>query len=416
MHTQKMADGTFKVTLEAPRDPASGKRKQITRRRKTKREAIRAAEEEYDRRVARFGAWGNLETDRLTFRRVAEMFLEEYRQKEKLSTYTSRKTNMNKVFEYFDQIEITKINHKMCQHMIDDMLLNKAYSRNYTQSAKGTLNLVMKYAMRNGILDVNPAVGCVYPKMLVTVEELEREDYFETSLSKSEIRRLLKEFDSKRLNYKDSYEFYQVMYYTGMRPGEVMALKYDDFDFKKNEVRVTKTLFNPDDKKRGHTLLPPKNNKARRISFSPKLAEVIKPLIAKKKQMKAVFGDQYIDEKFLFCDHFGDPYKHGLNGKRFKKAAQAVNIDTDIFKPHSFRHAHVTVLVAAGVDIKVAQERLGHKNIKTTLGVYAHVTNLMRKHAITKMNDHMELALNLDSPKRKLINRGQEVVKTLYYH
>lgn len=416
MYISQLENGTWKVTIEAPRDPVTGKRQQITRKHKNKREAIRRAEEEFEKRMNKMGVWGAIDSSKYTFRRVSEMFLEEYKKKEKISTYTSRKTNMNKVYKYFDNIEINKITHLMIQNMIDDMMLNHPiYSMAYTQSVKGTLNLVMGYALKNGIISINPTVGVRYPKKLMTVEELERDDYFDAALTKDEIRLIMKELKSDRYKYKDSYEFYNVMYYTGMRPGEVMALKYNDFDFKKHEVRVTKTLFNPNERKFAHQLIPPKNNKSRYISFSPKLDDIIKPLIQKKKEMAKIFEGQYRDENFIFCDHFGDPYKHAVNSKRFKNALKAVNIDTDRFTPHSFRHAHVTLLVSADVNIKVAQERLGHKNIKTTLGVYAHVTEKMRGQVVTKMNDHMEAALNLDIKKIKLIKRGQNVVKPLFY-
>lgn len=416
MYIRKLENGTYQVTIEAPRDPKTGKRKQITRKHKHRREAIKRAEEEYEKRLNIYGTWGEIDLSKKTFREVAEMFLEEYKNKEKVSTYNSRLTSIKKVYNYFDSIEISKINHKMVQHMVDDMLLNPPiYSLSYTQTIKGTFNLVMDYAVKNGIIKVNPGIGVRYPKKIMTVEELERDDFLDTALTKTDIRKILKEFQRDRYKYKDSFEFYHVMYYTGMRPGEVMALKYDDFDFNKNVVRVSKTLYNPNEKRKGHQLIPPKNNKSRLISFSPKLAEIIKPLIEKKKELKRIFGDSYIDENFIFCDNFGDPYKHGINTKRFKNCLKAVNIDQNKYTPHSFRHAHVTMLVSAEVDIKIAQERLGHKNIKTTLGVYTHITNQMRKRNFIKMNDHMELALDLSEPKKIIISRGRYVVQTLYY-
>lgn len=402
MHIHELPDGKYKVTIEGPRDPVTGKRQQITRRHKSKREAIKRAEAEYDKRMATLGHYGALNNNNPTFRQVAEKFMEEYKKKEKVSTYTSRKQNLNKLYEYFDQIEINKINHKMCQHIIDDMMLGKkTYSKAYTQSVKGTLNLIMDYALKNGIIAVNPALNCKYPKPLITVEELERTDFFEESISKEDTLALFEEFKSDRYKYKDSYEFFMTMYYTGMRPGEVMALKFTDINFEKNEIRVTKTLFNPDDKKRGHQLLPPKTNKSRIISFSETLATELKALKIKRDQTKEVFGEQYIDEDFVFCDHFGDPYKSGLVIKRMRAACHKIGIEDKKFTPHTFRHTHTTNLIEGGVSPKDVQERLGHATINTTLGIYAHVTQKSRDQVVKIFDDHMENALNLDESQDK---------------
>ena len=46
---------------------------------------------------------------------------------------------------------------------------------------------------------------------------------------------------------------------------------------------------------------------------------------------------------------------------------------------HSLRHTHASVLLANGADVKYVQERLGHKNVATTLDIYTHVTDTMRE-------------------------------------
>lgn len=402
MHIKQLEDGTYKVTIEAPRDPITGKRQQITRRHKNKRVAIKRAEDEYEKRISILGTYGTINNKDMTFRHVAEMFMKDYERKEKVSTVYSRKQNLNKLYSFFDQIEINKINHKMCQNVIDEMMLGKTvYSRSYTQSVKGTLNLIMEYALKNGIISINPALNCKYPRTLITVDDLERTDYFEESISKEDTIALFDEFKSDRYKYKDSYEFFYTMYYTGMRPGEVMALKFKDIDFENNEIRITKTLYNPKDKKRGHTLIPPKNNKSRIISISSSLTKILKELKIKRNQTKEIFGDQYIDEDFIFCDHFGDPYKSGLIYKRFRAACEVIGIEKKKFSPHTFRHTHTTNLIEAGVSPKDVQERLGHKNINTTLGIYAHVTKKSRDQVAKIFDDHMKNALDLHNDQNK---------------
>ena len=53
---------------------------------------------------------------------------------------------------------------------------------------------------------------------------------------------------------------------------------------------------------------------------------------------------------------------------------------------HSLRHTHASILLAAGTPIKYVQDRLGHKNIETTLNVYSHVMEEMRKNNVEILN------------------------------
>ncbi|HCT0308047.1 TPA: tyrosine-type recombinase/integrase, partial [Staphylococcus pseudintermedius] len=72
-----------------------------------------------------------------------------------------------------------------------------------------------------------------------------------------------------------------------------------------------------------------------------------------------------------------------------KAILKKTNINKNI-STHSFRHTHCALLIEAGVHIKEIQERLRHKDINTTMNIYAKITNSYKKDASQKFSQLME--------------------------
>ncbi len=136
MHITRLEDGKYKVTIEAPRDPVTGKRKQITRRHVKRSVAIENANKEYNLRMQSMGMYGTDSTLSPTFRQIAEEWFEYYSKRNKVTTSLSRKHSLNVLYRYFDKIELKNIRHKMVQNMMDDLSINLGYSIHYCQSIK----------------------------------------------------------------------------------------------------------------------------------------------------------------------------------------------------------------------------------------------------------------------------------------
>jgi len=64
--------------------------------------------------------------------------------------------------------------------------------------------------------------------------------------------------------------------------------------------------------------------------------------------------------------------------------------------PHIFRHTHISMLAEAGVDLKTIMQRVGHDDPETTLRIYTHVTEKMRKDANEKIRIHFADILNFN--------------------
>lgn len=103
------------------------------------------------------------------------------------------------------------------------------------------------------------------------------------------------------------------MAFSGMRSGEMIALKETDFFFDTNRFRITKTLYNPDNNLKKYELTPPKTEGSIRtiVDLDPNVMSLIKEHIKRQKKLRLNvknFIPDYHDEKFIFCNEEGYPF------------------------------------------------------------------------------------------------------------
>lgn len=147
-------------------------------------------------------------------------------------------------------------------------------------------------------------------------------------------------------------DFFTLLFYTGMRRGEALALLVDDINFSENEISINKSI-NP---KNGKTATVPKTNKSNR----------------KIKMLKAV-------REILFKYKNTNGTNFGLNKitlttlqRKCDKNCTSAQINKNI-RIHDFRHSFASMCIYKGAPIEVISEYLGHENISTTLNIYSHL-------------------------------------------
>ncbi len=164
---------------------------------------------------------------------------------------------------------------------------------------------------------------------------------------------------------------------TGLRIGEVCALKWSDINVTDGTITVSRTIeriyiIEGEEK---HTELvintPKTKNSCREIPMNKELLAMIKPL------KKVVNDDFYVltnDERPTEPRTYRNYYK-GLMAK----------LDIPKLKYHGLRHSFATRCIEAGCDYKTVSVLLGHSNISTTLNLYVHPNMEQKKRCITKM-------------------------------
>jgi integrase len=185
--------------------------------------------------------------------------------------------------------------------------------------------------------------------------------------------------------------FYHLALDTGARKAELCGLLWHDVDLKQGQVSIVRQLIKPGAPPQ---LGLPKNGKPRTITLMPKTVELLRAHKAQQAQIKLANGGIYHDFGLVFAKDWwgvrthgqtlGHPLQSNTIGQReFKRLLSQAGIKS--IKFHGLRHTCATLLLQAGVPVHVVQERLGHKRIEVTLGIYAHVLPAMQQDAASKL-------------------------------
>ncbi|MDR3562098.1 MAG: site-specific integrase [Negativicutes bacterium] len=169
---------------------------------------------------------------------------------------------------------------------------------------------------------------------------------------------------------------------TGMRLSEVFGLKWTDLDFEKNSVNIQRGLVSSSTK--GMIFEEPKTKGSRRrISITEKLAKSLDLYHRQQEWFINMLGDKYNNtENLIFTNIFGKPvHTTNFTVRYFKRMAAQAGFDKQ-FSFHDLRHTHATLLLRAGVNVKIISERLGHSTIQMTLDTYSHVLPDMQEIAV----------------------------------
>lgn len=259
---------------------------------------------------------------------------------------------------------------------------------------QNVLYQVLQLAVDDGYLPNNPAANAL--------KELKREKQVprkEIEVLEVEQERDFLQFCKKTVPYKKWYPLFTVMLGSGMRVGEICALRHEDVDFNKNVINVRQTLSVSGAGRKIH--LPKTNAGYRQI---PMISSVRKALLMEKRyQDKNVIScretvDGYSD--FFFLNRFGNM----LNQQSINRAIQRAVIEYNckitengqsekkmipFITSHVFRKTFITRMCESGMNIRDIMKIAGHADIQTTMSVYTKVTERMRQADLKKLENYM---------------------------
>jgi integrase len=176
---------------------------------------------------------------------------------------------------------------------------------------------------------------------------------------------------------------------TGMRRGELVALRWSDIHFEESYLQVRRSARRAGRTGYGLQITEPKTASGRRnIVLSAFLIEVLKRHQDSQEERRQEAADAWRANDLVFCGQHGEylnPNRPSLWLKRLLKDA-----GLGPMRFHDLRHSAATLLLSMGVHVKVVQELPGHSTIAMTLNVYAHVLPSLQQDAMDKLSDLFE--------------------------
>jgi integrase len=365
-------------------DPLTKKRIEISKGGfKTQKEAIAAA-----RIVELQKDNGTLiRESNMSFENFSQDWLNSYsRSGVKVSSVRARDKEKKHFIKVWGPYPISKISKKMYEERILD--LNEQYSKNYMDGIHACGRMLFRKAVTQGLMRINPTEDFRMPIKQKSVEDLEKAEEEFIFLEKEELAHFLK------LTHSDGLEMDPIIFtalsYTGLRIGELLALKWADFNDKQGTLRVTKTLYNPTNNFEKYQLLTPKTTgSVRTLDIDDMLVSMLKKHRIKQNEIKLKDRIIYQENGFIFARDDGHPQLRKVVETRLHRLLKKAGITKNI-TPHSFRHTHASLMFEAKATIKEVMERLGHTDPKTTTIIYTHVTQSMKEKTSHQFSELMK--------------------------
>lgn len=294
----------------------------------------------------------------ILFSSLVEYYYEDFKTRLKPTTIENKQQLIKtKILPYFGDMPLNTITVKTVRTWQNKMISDEhKYSPTYLKSIHNQLSAIFNYAMKYYSLAENPAAKC-------------------GSMGRKHSDRMqfwtVDEFEQFINVVKDkptSEVIFNLLFWTGMRSGEALALTLEDFDLKSDvkTVSINKSYvrLNGED-----IISEPKTPKSKRVvTLTDGLAELIESYV------NQLYDYEPQQRLFTVTKYYlGHEMKRGCKHSGVKK-----------IRIHDLRHSHASLLIELGFSPLLIAERLGHEKINTTLQIYSHLYP-NKQHEVTSM-------------------------------
>lgn len=372
------------------KDPETGKDVRTTKRGfKTKKEASIAM----SRLKVEFANNKTVIDKGYTFEYAYEMWFSHHKTTIKDSTQLRIECLFKKnILPCFAKKRLNKITIGYCQKCVDEW--QEKYST--YRALKAYTSMVFEYAIRMNMISDNPmkhVESRVKKNDDYTIEKKDKYKYYD--------KETLQHFLSL-LEKEEPYIYYtafRLLAFSGLRKGELLGLQWKDINLFSDTLTVNKTLSRKiiNSKSILAYTTPKTSSSYREIKLDKKTIDILKYWKLKQKELFLKLGIRYKGEdNLVFSNKNNEFMSVTILNRCLKRMCERYGFE-DIHI-HGFRHTHCSLLFETSMvdsdgDIqkwmKAIQQRLGHKDIQTTMNIYTHITPKVMENVSQKFADYV---------------------------
>jgi len=223
---------------------------------------------------------------------------------------------------------------------------------------RATMSAILRTAVKKGLLEKNPVTNTTPPK-----PDNKKKLFLDSGQCK-QLLDIVEDIGNRQLRV-----MINTLLYTGLRSGELLGLQWRDISFEEGTITVNKTLLRLVG---SYRLSEPKTKSSERIvNVQPELLSLLKAHKVWQNERKIAVGSAWEQPDQVFSSATGRFYNGVTLNQQFKKILRKNGLpDLHI---HDLRHATASLLINAGLPVRVVADHLGHRSTQTTQDVYAHV-------------------------------------------
>ena len=375
MALRKSRDGTWIVDVSNGINPISLKQRRIVRKGfKTKKEALEA--EQYLRSVELKERSFN---SKISIDILYDLLKEEDKINNRKQSYIdTQENNYNRhIKNYFEKVDdVAKLTYEDI-YQFREHLREKNAQNSEKKLSPNTINKII--ILLKKILDVGLGKGYYKEHPAGLLKKLQIEKAKLNFWTVKEFKHFLTLFNDDEYNIK---LLFTVLFFTGLRLGEALALTWQDIDFSSNTIHITKSVY----VNKGISHISATKTKAgtRRIIINKKLSQELQYWQQQQKHLL----EQFTSDSMSLQVFQSSPITITKNSieKQYKKILER-DATLKKIRIHDFRHSHASLLINQGEDYLVVKERLGHASITTTIDTYSHLYPSKQKDLADKLDD-----------------------------
>ena len=236
--------------------------------------------------------------------------------------------------------------------------LGKGLSDRTIRAIHANCRTALQRAVQDGLIRTNPAVGCKLPPKKAREMQV---------LTQNEILRFLHQ--AKDEGY---YELFLLELGTGMRRGEILALKWSDLNFATGELRIERQVY---------------IIKAEVIISAPKTKASVRTVILPQSLVKILAEyRKSVDSEWMFPSPLDNSRPRNPSSVRKRLQLILERAGCKKVRFHDLRHTFATMALEHGMDVKTLSATIGHVSSATTLDIYSHITDTMQRQAAVRID------------------------------